>query len=356
MLKDIMFQVDSPAQLRERVEYKDPNSKIHYKKQKGKDPNDERSQLFRMLLGHSWVLNCRSHEDFIRLCVLAITTGHRGIPRNRLGRSLVWSLPDGFQAVLWNLPSKARGRLLLFLAKMFEAELKRRFRGVACVIAIHCDKARIHLEALLLKYYFVETPRGKVKAKKHKVFYGYEADSAFRTAHVATSVLFRLKDPGYRRPNSMMCRALTRGAKIELSKVCRGLPKASASRAAAGALESFAVLKEVRSDSNSDKQAWNKHVFGKRSISGHERKPKKVAAFTLFLKRSNGVLPQWLGPIFERIRRIRERRRKVLLKLALIAKENPNLVEQDGPEEPSMVPPVDDLDRKPEQWGIAPDL
>lgn len=351
MVRDRTFEVSSPAQLGERVVYKDPNSEVHYKKQKGKDPCDERAQLFKLPLGGSWAMNCENHEDFIRLGILAIKTGTHGKdPRKRIGRSLVWSLPDGIQALLWNLPKGPQKQMLLFMLQLFRRALNKNYPDVPCVFSIHCDKSRIHFEALVLKYHFVKTARGKLRSKTYEQFEGYSADSPFRTGHVATALLYGFPDPGYNETNSKMCRWLTTQVLQRITEICRALDSQTASRVAGGALETHAGLRVIRSDfSEKDRDDWNKQTFQANRQKG-VNKPKAIDAFVRFMKKGGGWLPGWMEAVYARIKRIRRRRLKVLLILAALARA------ESKDQQPSPVPEVEDFDRNPESLGIEPDV
>lgn len=338
MIRDRKFEVGSLAQLKERVIYKNPNSKIHHKKQLGKDPRSERVQLRDLPIGESWFYNCESQQDFLRLGKLCIQSGHRGIPRKRIGRSLVWSLPDGMQALLWSLPKDELQKMLRLMVHQFKGVLEHFFPGAPCVIALHCDKARIHLEALLLKYHFTFGPRGKTTAHLYESFRGYKADSAYNTAHVASSVYYGLTDPGCSRVNSKMTRELTSLVKHRLHLICRSLNSVAASAVARDALETFNALRVIRSDlSFYGKRDWHEIVFAEKAKTCKKVPSGKAQDFVRLLERGRCMSASWMADWSDRIRKIRERRRKKELERKMLNEQEIMLdqdLECDSPKSP----------------------
>jgi hypothetical protein len=314
MVKDIKFEVQSIAELKERAIYKDPNSAIHYSRQKAKDPNDEREQFFELPKGGVKAQNCESVNDFIHrgtLCIETPTAGSKR-KRKRIGRSLVWSLPDSLQALLWNLKKKELGETLLFLFKSFRDALRTLFKSAPMLCSIHCDKARFHFEALVLKYDIITNQRGKLEARMYKEFEGYKADSATRTAQVATAITSGGSDPGFRRINSRLTRHLTKQANNEITRVCLKQTNTNAAEFANNALETFRALRYIRAPKSPSKRAfWADLAFPQMPKQNLSQKKKMTEEFTAFLNKANGPSPEWLLKVCARAKAIKERAKAI---------------------------------------------
>ncbi|WP_158279868.1 hypothetical protein [Coraliomargarita sinensis] len=75
-----------------------------------------------------------------------------GYQRKLVGTRFIWSPPDTAQALIHALPESQRRDLLDGLQEAYDLTLERSFGTQPRTMAIHTDKVRLHIEAIVLKF------------------------------------------------------------------------------------------------------------------------------------------------------------------------------------------------------------
>ena len=134
---------------------------------------------------------------------------------------------------------------------------------------------------MILKYDIITNQRGKLEARMYKEFEGYKADSATRTAQVATAITSGGSDPGFRRINSRLTRHLTKQANNEITRVCLKQTNTNAAEFANNALETFRALRYIRAPKSPSKRAfWADLAFPQMPKQNLSQKKKMTEEFT----------------------------------------------------------------------------